>query len=68
MAFRGKNPVISNILINSNTLEQVSQFSYLEWDISFKFDKIIKREVNRFQTICGKIVRTLGRKTLKGTH
>lgn len=65
MAFKGKNPVRSKILVNGNILEQVSHFNYLGCDISFKYEKDIEKKVNRFQMICGTIGRTLGRKTRK---
>ena len=38
------------------------------YNVSFKFYKDIKKKVNRFQTICGKIGRNLGRKTTEETH
>lgn len=68
MAFKGKNPVRSKIIVNGNILEQVSHFNYLGCDISFNYEKDIEKKVNRFQMICGTIGRTLGRKARKETQ
>ena len=47
MAFKGKNPVRSKMLVNGKILEQASHFSYLGCDVSFKFDNDIEKESSR---------------------
>ncbi|XP_039301198.1 uncharacterized protein LOC120356339 [Nilaparvata lugens] len=67
MAFTGKYPTRSKIVIDNKVLEQVSQYCYLGCDISFKDDSDVERKIGKFQSICGNISRTLGKKARKET-
>ena len=67
MAFKGKDPIRSKIVIEDKILEQVSDFKYLGCEISFKYDKDIEQKVNKFQAICGTIQRTFKNKIRKET-
>ena len=67
MAFLGKDPVRSKIVLNDKPIEQVSHFRYLGCDISYEPDRDIEEKVNKFQMICGTINRTLKNRTRKDT-
>ncbi|XP_039275024.1 uncharacterized protein LOC120349129 [Nilaparvata lugens] len=67
MAFKGKYPIRSKIVIDNKVLEQVSQFSYLGCEISYKDELDVEKKVGRFQMICGSISRTLGKKATTST-
>jgi hypothetical protein len=49
MAFRGKHPVRINIIVKDETLEQVSRFRFLGYDLSFDYDDDVKNKLHRFQ-------------------
>ena len=68
MAFAGKDPVRSKIVLDNRILEQVSHFTYLGCDVSYEKDKEILRRVSRFQTVCGFINRTFRRRVRKDTQ
>lgn len=59
IAFCGKHPVCSKIVIENNILEQVSPFNYPDCDVSYDYDSDIQGKINKFQQICGTINRTL---------
>ena len=65
MAHRGKFPVRSKIVVEDQILEQVSHFEYLGCNVSWDVDRDIEKKVNKFQSICGTINRTLQNKTTK---
>lgn len=67
MAFQGKNPVRSKIVINNKPIKPVSHFKYLDYDMSFDYDNDIDEKKHKFQAICSRINRTLGNKTRKDT-
>ena len=67
MAFKGKSPVRSKIVLDNKTLEQVSHFRYLGCDISYDRERDIDEKINRFQMICGTINRSLKDKVRKET-
>lgn len=67
MAHRGKFPVRSKIVVEDQILEQVSHFEYLGCNVSWDVDRDIEKKVNKFQSICGTINRTLQNKTTKET-
>lgn len=67
MAFHGKYPIRSKIIINEKPIEQVSHFCYLGTDISYNKDRDIEIKIQRFEHICGTINRTLSNKTRKDT-
>ena len=67
MAFWGKFPVRSKIVLEGTVLEQVSDFNYLGCTISIGNDtgRDITTKISRFQMMCGVIHRTLRTKTRK---
>ncbi|RZF44869.1 hypothetical protein LSTR_LSTR004494 [Laodelphax striatellus] len=67
MAFTGKFPTRSKIVVDDFILEQVSEYNYLGCHISFKEDVDIEKKVGKFQSICGTISRTLSKKARKET-
>lgn len=67
LAFRGKYPVRSKIILNGTTLEQVAAFNYLGCYVTYNEDKDLSVKLNKFQSICGVISRVLGRTTRKET-
>ena len=68
MAFKGKEPVRSKIVLNNGTLEQLSNFNYLGCDISYRKGKDTINKIHRFQNICGTIHRTLKNNASKSTR
>ena len=68
MAFQGKYPVRSKIIVNNKPIEQVSNFTYLGCDTSYNYDNDMENKINKFQAICGTINRTLNNKTRKDTR
>lgn len=59
MAFHGKYPVRTKIVIEDDTLEQVQHFSYF-WSYTTSGDRDIDRsQLGEYQTICGTNTRTL---------
>ena len=67
MAFEGKYPIRSKIVLNDEILEQVNSFNYLGCLISYDQEKDVERKLNKFQHMCGTIHRTLRNKTRKDT-
>lgn len=67
MAFLGKSPIRTKIVLYEKPIEQVSHFRYLGCDISYEPDRDVTDKVHRFQWICGTIHRTLKNKTRKDT-
>lgn len=70
MAFLGKQQIRSKIVIDDQSLEQVSNFKYLgcEMNIYSRISKDINAKLSRFQMICGTIDKTLKNKTRKETR
>jgi hypothetical protein len=58
MVFQGKNHIRCKIVTDNKTIEQVSSFKYLGFNVSYclKGDRDIK--LNKFQIICGNEVPT----------
>jgi hypothetical protein len=65
MAFKGKYPVRTKIVIEDKTLEQANHFKYLGYDVTFLEETDTDAKMKKFQNICGTIMRTLKRKTRK---
>jgi hypothetical protein len=63
MAFKGKPPIRTKIVINDTILEQVSHFKYLGSDISYENNKGIDEKVAKFRHICGSVHRNLKNET-----
>jgi hypothetical protein len=68
MACKGKYPVRTKIVIEDKTLEQVNNFKYLGYDVTFLEETDIDAKIKKFQNICGTIRRTLKEKTRKDTQ
>lgn len=68
MAFKGKDPVRSKIVVNNEILEQVSHFTYLGCDLTYENETDIQKKLHRFQHICGTLSRTLKKRTRKETQ
>jgi hypothetical protein len=68
MAFEGKHPRRSKILIKTKIIEQVSHFNYLGCDVSCNYDADLQTKLNKFQYTCGTIKHTLINKTRKDTQ
>jgi hypothetical protein len=49
MAFKGKFPIRTKIVIDNNILEQVSHFNYLGNEITYMQEKDIHNKLNKFQ-------------------
>lgn len=60
MAFSGKNPVTSNIVLDNQILEQRSCFNFLGCDTFYVYDKNIGKRI-KYLMICGTIWRTLSK-------
>lgn len=64
LAFIGDDHIRAKIIINDKTLEQISNFNYLGYNISYTNNNSdIKTKLSKFQYLCGTI-----RRTLKGTR
>lgn len=67
MAFTGKYPIRTKIILENTMLEQVSRFKYLGYDITFFTESDIGKKIQKYQYICGTIRRTLKDKTRRDT-
>lgn len=63
MAYKGKYPVRTKIVIEGKSIEQVKYFKYLGCHISFERDIDLDKRLNKFRNICGTIHRHLKNKT-----
>jgi hypothetical protein len=68
MAFQGENHIRCKIVVNNRTIEQVSSFKYLGFNVSYCLKEDINMKLNKFQRMCGTIRRTLRQKTLNSTQ
>jgi hypothetical protein len=68
MAFQVKNHIRCKIVIDYKTIEQVSSFKYLGFNVSYCLKEDISIKLNEFQRMCGTIQRTLSQKTLQSTQ
>jgi len=59
MAFNGRDPVRSKIVINNNIIEQINIFSYPGYSVSYQNEKYITIKITKFLQITGIIKRTL---------
>jgi hypothetical protein len=57
----------TKIIINNETLEQVSQFTYLGCSISYQFSNDVESQLAKFLQLIGTIKRTVFKKVRKGT-
>jgi hypothetical protein len=68
MAFKGKFPIRTKIVIDNNILEQVSHFNYLGNEITHMQEKDIHNKLNKFSSVRGALRRALKTKTRKTTQ
>jgi hypothetical protein len=59
MAFRGRDPIRSKIVINNKIIEQVNTFSYLGYLPSYETEKDITLKLSKFLQITGIINQVL---------
>lgn len=59
MAFKGRDPIRSKIVINNNTIEQINTFNYLGCSISYQDEKDITSKTMKFLKITGIINKVL---------
>jgi hypothetical protein len=57
MAFKGRDPVGSKIIINNNVIEQINTFHDLGYSISYQNEKCITVKISTFLQITGIINR-----------
>ena len=57
--FVGTDHLRTKIIINDETLEQVSQFTYLGCSISYKFSNDVEFKLGKFLQLIGTIKRTI---------
>ena len=60
--FVGTDHLRTKIIINDETLEQVSQFTYLGCSISYQFSNDVKFKLAKFLQLIGTIKRTIFKK------
>ena len=68
MDFQGNEHMRNKIVMNGKVIEQVRDFNYLGCNISYCERKEVNNEINKFQTMCGTISRTLKGKTQLSTQ
>ena len=59
VAFKGKDPCRSKIVIGGKIVEQVSTFKYVGVNISYQGEVDVQNKLNRFLRVSGSINRTL---------
>jgi len=60
--FVGTDHLRTKIIINDETLEQVSQFTYLGCNISYQFSNYVEFKLAKFLQLIGTIKRSIFRK------
>lgn len=65
MAFKGRYPVRSKIVLDDTIIEQVSHFNYLGCNVSYQGEFDIAGKINKFNYITGTLKRTLKNKARK---
>jgi hypothetical protein len=63
MAFCGKWPVRSELILDNQPIEQVSQFNYLGCKLSYQGEVDVSHKLQKFNYMCGTTKRTLKNKT-----
>ena len=59
MAFRESDPVREKIVIDGSVLEQISNFEYLGYSVSYNASNDVVNKLHKFNLMCGTIRRTL---------
>ena len=68
MAFKGKEPIRTKIVIENEVIEQVSHFNYLGCDLTYEYENEVQQKLHKFQYICGTLRKILRKKTRKETQ
>lgn len=68
MGFTGKKPVRLKMIINDATIEQVSHFQYLGYDINYNNGNDIDTKIAKFNSACGSMQQTTCMETIKETE
>jgi len=68
MAFKGRDPVRSKIVINNNIIEPINIFDYLGCSISYKNEKGVTLKISKILQITGVIHRTLKPSQIRNTQ
>jgi hypothetical protein len=68
MAFKGRDPFRSQIVINNNNIEQINTFDYLGCSISYNNEKDVTVKISKFLQITGIINRTLKPSQVQNTQ
>jgi len=63
--FFGTAELITKIIINDETIEQVNQFAYLGCSISYQFSNDVESKMAKFLQLIGTIKRNIFRKVRK---
>ena len=53
IAFRGTDPVRAKIVIDGTVLEQVSNFEYLGYSVSYNASNDVVNKLHKFNLMCG---------------
>jgi len=68
MAFKGRDPVRSKIVINNNIIEPINTFDYLGCPIAYKNEKDVTLKIPKFLQITGIIHRILKSSQIQNTQ
>ena len=66
--FVGADHLRTKIIINDETLEQVSQFTYLGCSISYQFSNYVESKLAKFFQLIGTIKRTIFQESENGNY
>ena len=59
MGFDGCYPVRMKVVVEDYCLEQVRDFQYLDYNISWVLNRHVENKLSKFRSICGMIQRSL---------
>jgi hypothetical protein len=68
MAFCSKWPVRCKLIVDNQSIEQVSKFNYVGCQLSYQGEVDINHKLQKFNCMCGTIKRTLKNKTRTETQ
>ena len=68
MAFKGKEPIRTKIVLDNQTLEQISDCRYLGSDVSFFKNEVSDNKLQKFQHICRSLSRILKKQSPKSNQ
>jgi hypothetical protein len=68
VTFQGKNHMRYKTVIDNKTIEQVSVFKYLGFNVSYCLKEDIHINLSKFQRMCGMIRKSLSQKIMQSTQ